>query len=112
VHPCSVSLLQCSKTSRCALGAAAPDVVEAAADGRRTIVMSEGEIIVYDFSTEMHRNKRVSDPTHARAEKRFGKKGGVDLKGIKAYCALLAMQLTVAQCALPKDGKKLVRLPE
>ena len=92
--------------------ACAPDVVEAIAHGRRTIVMSEVEIIVYNFSTEMHRNKRVSDATLARAEKRFDKKGGVDLTGIKAYCALLAMHLNVAQYALPRDGKKLVRLPE
>jgi 4-carboxymuconolactone decarboxylase len=93
-------------------GAGAPDVAEAIADGRRPSVISEGEIIVCDLSTELHRNKRVSDQTRARVEKRFGKNGVVDLTGIKAYCALLAMQLTVAQCALPKDGKKLVRLPE
>ena len=45
-------------------------------------------------------------------EKRFGKKGVVDLTGINAYYALLAMQLNVAQYPMPKDGKKLVRLPE
>jgi 4-carboxymuconolactone decarboxylase len=90
----------------------APDVVEAIADGRRPSAMSEDETIVYDFSTELHRNKRVSDASYARAEKRFGKKGVVDLTGINAYYALLAMQLNVAQYALPKDGKKLVRLPE
>ncbi len=90
----------------------APDVVGAIADGRRPSAMSEDETTVYDFSTELHRNKRVSDATYARAEKRFGKKGVVDLTGINAYYALLAMQLNVAQYALPKDGKKLVRLPE
>ncbi len=89
-----------------------PDVVDAIADGRRPAKMSEDETIVYDFSTELHRNKRVSDATYARAEKRFGKKGVVDLTGINAYYALLAMQLNVAQYQLPKDGRKLVRLPE
>jgi 4-carboxymuconolactone decarboxylase len=89
-----------------------PDIVGAIADGRRPTGMSDDEEIVYDFSTELHRNKRVSDRTFDRAEKRFGKKGVVDLTGINAYYTLLAMQLNAAQYALPKDGKKLVRLPE
>ena len=89
-----------------------PEIAAAIADGRRPAGMSDDEAIVYDFSTELHRNKRVSDLTFERAEKRFGKKGVVDLTGINAYYALLAMQLNVAQYALPKDGQKLVRLPE
>ena len=89
-----------------------PEVAAAIADGRRPAVMTEDEAIVYDFSVELHRNKRVSDVTFERAEKRFGKKGVVDLTGINAYYALLAMQLNVAQYQLPKDGKRLVRLPE
>jgi 4-carboxymuconolactone decarboxylase len=89
-----------------------PEVAAAIADGRRPVGMSDDEEIVYDFSTELHRNKRVSDRTFERAEKRFGKRGVVDLTGINAYYALLAMQLNVAQYPVPKDGKKLVRLPE
>jgi 4-carboxymuconolactone decarboxylase len=89
-----------------------PEVAAAIADGRRPVGLSDDEEIVYDFSTELHRNKRVSDRTFERAEKRFGKKGVVDLTGINAYYALLAMQLNVAQYPMPKDGKKLVRLPE
>jgi 4-carboxymuconolactone decarboxylase len=89
-----------------------PDVVAAITDGRRPVGMSDDEEIVYDFSTELHRNKRVSDRTFERAEKRWGKKGVVDLTGINAYYTLLAMQLNAAQYPLPKDGKKLVRLPE
>jgi 4-carboxymuconolactone decarboxylase len=87
-------------------------VVAAIADGRRPVGMSEDEEIVYDFSIELHRNKRVSDRTFERAEKRFGKRGVVDLTGLNAYYALLAMQLNVAQYPMPKDGKKLVRFPE
>ena len=89
-----------------------PEIAAAIAEGRRPVGMSEDEEIVYDFSTELHRNKRVSDRTFERAEKRFGKKGVVDLTGINAYYALLAMQLNVAQYQMPKDGKKLVRFPE
>jgi 4-carboxymuconolactone decarboxylase len=89
-----------------------PEVAAAIADGRRPVGMSADEEIVYDFSTELHRNKRVSDRTFERAEQRFGKQGVVDLTGINAYYALLAMQLNVAQYPVPKDGKKLARFPE
>ena len=88
------------------------DIADAIADGRRPVGMSDDEEIVYDFSTELHKNKRVSDQTFARADKRFGKKGVVDLTGINAYYALLAMQMNVAQYQTSKDFKKLTRLPE
>ena len=88
------------------------DIASAIADGRRPTGMSEDEEIVYDFSTELHKNKRVSDRTFERAEKRFGKKAVVDLVGINAYYTSLAMQMNVAQYQSSKDGKKLVRFPE
>jgi 4-carboxymuconolactone decarboxylase len=89
-----------------------PEVADAIADGRRPTGMSEDEEIVYDFSTELHRNKRVSDRTFERADKRFGKKGVVDLTGINAYYTSLAMQMNAAQYQIPKDGKKLARFPD
>lgn len=89
-----------------------PDIANAIADARRPVGMSEDEEIVYDFSTELHKNKRVSARTFERAEKRFGKKGVVDLTGINAYYTLLAMQMNVAQYPVPKDAKKLARFPE
>ena len=89
-----------------------PEIADAIADGRRPVGMSEDEEIVYDFSNELYKNKRVSDRTFERAEKRFGKKGVVDLTAINAYYTLLAMELNVARYRTPKDGKKLARLPE
>jgi 4-carboxymuconolactone decarboxylase len=89
-----------------------PGIVEAIAEGRRPEGMSDDEEIVYEFSTELHRTKRVSDRTFARAEKRFGKQGVVDLTGVNAYYTLLAMQLNMAEYELPKDGKRLERFPK
>lgn len=89
-----------------------PEIAEAIADGRRPTSMSDDEEIVYNFSTELHKNKRVSDVTYGRAEKRFGSKGIVDLTGINAYYTLLAMQLNVAQYQMPANGKRLSRFPE
>jgi 4-carboxymuconolactone decarboxylase len=88
-----------------------PDVIDAIADGRRPDAMSDDEQIVYDFLTELNRNRGVSDATFERADRRFGKKGVVDLTGINGYYALLAMQLNVARYPIPKDGKSLTRFP-
>ncbi len=88
------------------------DIVDAISEGRRPAAMSDDEEIVYEFTTELYRNKRVSDRTFARAEKRFGKKGVVDLIGLDGYYTMLAMQLNAARYELPRDGKKLSRFPE
>ncbi|MBX9709912.1 MAG: carboxymuconolactone decarboxylase family protein, partial [Xanthobacteraceae bacterium] len=89
-----------------------PGIVDAIRGGRRPVGMSEDEEIVYDFSTELHKNKGVSDTTFSRAEKRFGKNGVVDLVGINGYYTLLAMQLNTARYQIPKDGMPLPRFPE
>ena len=89
-----------------------PEIADAIADGRRPTGMSNDEEIVYDFTTELNKNKRVSDRTFERAENRFGKKALVDLTGISAYYTLLAMHLNAAGYGIPKDGKKLPRFPQ
>ena len=88
------------------------DIADAVGDGRRPAAMSDDEEIVYEFTTELLRTKRVSDRTFARADKRFGKQGIVDLTGIAGYYTLLAMELNVAQYAGPKDGLRLARFPK
>ena len=88
-----------------------PEVADAIAEGRRPAGMSEDEEIVYDYTTELARTKQVSSKTFERAKARFGAKGVVDLTGIAGYYTLLAMQLNAAQYQIPKDGKKLPRLP-
>ncbi len=86
-----------------------PEIIEAIKDGRQPTGMSEDEQIVYEFCREMHKNKRVSDATFAKAEKRFGKAGVVDLIGINGYYTFLAMQLNAASYGLPKGGTPLPR---
>ena len=88
------------------------EIADAIGEGRRPEDMSEDETIVYDFSSELHGTRRVSDATYARAEKRFGRKGVVDLTGINAYYTLLAMQLNVARYQVPSGGLRLPRFPE
>jgi 4-carboxymuconolactone decarboxylase len=88
------------------------DIVDAIRDGRHPTGMNDDEEICYDFSLELHRNKRVSDVTYARALKRFGEKGVVDLAGINGYYTFLAMAMNTSRMPIPATGTKLPRFPE
>ena len=89
----------------------AKDIADAIADGRRPNGMSTDEEIVYDFTTELQKNKRVSESTFNRAEQRFGKKGVVDVTGISGYYIFLAMQLNMARYEFSGAGPRLSRFP-
>jgi 4-carboxymuconolactone decarboxylase len=88
-----------------------PEVADAIADGRRPKALSPDEEIVYDYAMELLKNRQVSNATFERAKVRFGARGVVDITGIVGYYSFLAMQLNVAQYPLPKDAKKLPRMP-
>jgi 4-carboxymuconolactone decarboxylase len=90
----------------------AKDIADAIADGRRPTAMSADEEIVYDFTIELQKNKRVSDPIFNRAEQRFGKKGVVDMTGISGYYTFLAMQLNMARYQFSGQGARLSRFPD
>jgi 4-carboxymuconolactone decarboxylase len=81
-----------------------PQVVQAIAVGRRPSGMSEDEEIIYDFCTELHANKCISDPTYDRALARFGEQGVIDMLCINGYYTFLAMIMNGARTAVP-DGK-------
>jgi 4-carboxymuconolactone decarboxylase len=72
-------------------------VIEAIAEGRRPDKMQEDEAVAYDFSTELHRRRSVSDATYARALKLFGEQGVIDLVGISGYYTFNAMMMNVAR---------------
>jgi 4-carboxymuconolactone decarboxylase len=77
------------------------EVIDAIAAWRRPSGLADDEAAVYDFCIELHRQKRVSDETYARALALFGEKGVVDLMGINGYYTFLAMVMNAAQTVLP-----------
>jgi 4-carboxymuconolactone decarboxylase len=81
-----------------------PEVVRAIAEGRRPTGMPEDEEIVYDFCSELHANKSVSDATYNSALARFGEQGIMDMLGINGYYTFLAMIMNGTRTAVP-DGK-------
>lgn len=53
--------------------------------------------VLYDLCTELHRDRRVSPATHARATDVLGPQGTMDAIGICGYYAMLAMVLNAPQ---------------
>jgi 4-carboxymuconolactone decarboxylase len=80
-----------------------PVIAKAIAEGRRPAKMAEDEEIVYEFSTELHRHKSVSDATYARAVAKFGEKGTIDIVGVNGYYTALAMAINVGRTPVAKD---------
>lgn len=71
--------------------------IDAIASGRKPDLMSADEAICYDFTTELQRDHHVSDATYARALKRWGEKGVVDLAGISGYYTFLSIEMNAAK---------------
>ena len=91
-------------------GVAAGVLADLAA-GRAPAGMSDEETLVYAFSTELRRDKAVSDATYALALARLGERGIVDLVAVTGYYDLVCMTLNVAQVPVP-PGSKAPPLPD
>lgn len=88
-------------------------IIAAVAEGRRPDRMSEDEAVIYEFCSELNRNKSVSDPTYARALAKFGEAGVVEAASLEGYYAYLALVLNVARTPLlPGMQPALTALPK
>ena len=81
-----------------------PQVAQAIAEGQRPSQMKPDETVVYDFSHELHHNKRVSDRTFKAALDMFGEQGVMDLIGVNGYYTLVSMVLNVDRTPIPNGG--------
>jgi 4-carboxymuconolactone decarboxylase len=89
-----------------------PEIVKAISEGRRPAGLSDDESIIYDFCTELHHNKSVSDTVYTKALAKFGEQGIIDLVGINGYYTFLSMVMNVARTPPQKDSEfTLVALP-
>jgi len=88
--------------SQLARTAGLPDaIIDAIAEGRRPSPMSDDQRIVYDFCTELFRDKAVSDATFKAAVDRFGEQGVIDLIAASGYYSIVSMVLNVDRHPLP-----------
>ncbi len=77
-------------------------IIDAIAEGRRPPTMTDDERIVYDFCTELYRDKAVSDRTFKAAVDRFGEQGVIDLIAANGYYSIVSMVLNVDRYPLPE----------
>jgi 4-carboxymuconolactone decarboxylase len=78
-----------------------PEILAAVAEGRRPVGMTADEETAYDFCTELHHNRCVSDASYARVANRFGEQGVIDIVALCGYYTLLGMVMNVARTPLP-----------
>lgn len=80
-------------------------VIDPLALGRRPKRMRADEKVVYEFCTQLHRSKGVTDAAYRRAAALFGEQGVMDLVGACGYYTLVSMTLNVARVPVPKGEK-------
>jgi 4-carboxymuconolactone decarboxylase len=82
-----------------------PKIAEELALNKRPAKMKEDEAVVYDFCTQLHRTRKVSDATYKRAVGLFGERGVMDLIGVSGYYTAVSMTLNVAEVPVPAGQK-------
>jgi 4-carboxymuconolactone decarboxylase len=79
--------------------------IEAIRVGKTPTFEKADEQVVYDFASELIRNRVVSDATYQRAIATLGIKSTVELVGILGYYGLISMTIKAFEVPVP-DGEK------
>jgi 4-carboxymuconolactone decarboxylase len=82
-----------------------PAVVKALGDGKKPDGMKDDEAIVWEFTTQLRRDRNVDDTIYARAVDKFGEQGVMDLIAVNGYYDLVSMTLNVAHVMPPADAE-------
>ena len=82
-----------------------PAIADAIAAGRKPANMKDDEAIVWEFTTQLHRNHNVDDATYKAAVAKFGEQGVMDLIAVNGYYDIVSMTLNVANVLPPADAK-------
>jgi 4-carboxymuconolactone decarboxylase len=81
------------------------DTVRALEEGRHPEHMAADEAIVYDFCTELLKNKRVSDATYAQAVALLGEEGVVQTTVTAGLYTYLSMAVNMAYPESARSGR-------
>jgi 4-carboxymuconolactone decarboxylase len=82
-------------------------LIDELARNRRPRRMRADEAAVYEFCTQLHRRKNVTDAAYRRVVVLFGEQGAMDLIGASGYYTAVSMTLNVARVPVPPGVKKL-----
>lgn len=83
-----------------------PKIIEALAKKKRPSKMTREQAAVYEFCTQLHHKKKVSDGAYARAVECFGEQGVMDMIAASGYYTIVSMTLNVAKVPVPAGNKK------
>jgi len=83
-----------------------PKIIDALAKKKRPSKMTEQQASVYEFCTQLHHKKKVSDGAYARAVACFGEQGVMDMIAASGYYTAVSMTLNVAKVPVPAGHKK------
>jgi 4-carboxymuconolactone decarboxylase len=83
-----------------------PAAIEAIRVGATPKLTKSDEQAIYDFASELVRNKRVSSATFERAKKELGLTSVIDLVGIIGYYSLVSVTLNAFEMPLPEGEKE------
>ena len=82
-------------------------VFEAMQRGERPVFKEAGEQAIYDYTTELCVNHKISDATYQRALKMFGVPGVVELSALIGYYSLVATTILAHEMPLPEGARRL-----
>jgi 4-carboxymuconolactone decarboxylase len=87
-----------------------PKILADIAAGKRPDNMKDDEAALYDLTSALYRDKKVSDPVYKAALDAFGERGIMDIIGIAGYYDLVSMTLITMQADAPPNDT-VPRLP-
>jgi 4-carboxymuconolactone decarboxylase len=88
------------------------EVIAAVAEGRYPDGMSGDESIIYNFTTELLRNRSVSDISYDRMVKRWGEAGVIEAINIAALYTIVGMVLNTTREPIPERYNELPTFPQ
>jgi 4-carboxymuconolactone decarboxylase len=80
-----------------------PKILADIAAGKRPDNMKDDEAALYDLTTALYRDRKVSDPVYKAALDKFGERGIMDIIGIAGYYDLVSMTLITMQAEAPPN---------
>jgi 4-carboxymuconolactone decarboxylase len=82
------------------------EVVDAIQEGRKPALTKQDEQVIYDFTTQLLRNREVSDETFAKAVDVLSYRSIVDLVGLLGYYGLISMTIKAFEVPIPKGSEE------
>jgi 4-carboxymuconolactone decarboxylase len=82
-------------------------VIEAMQRGERPVFKQADEEAVYDFTTELCVNHKISDATYQRALKMYDVPKLVELSSLIGYYSLVAATILAHEMPVPADARRL-----